>query len=117
MNIPSHCTLMKGAAEKLGGFLESLTVLPPNIPVLHNVNAALAQTPDSIREALTRQLYQPVRWVAIMSYLADQAMTHVIECGPGKVLAGMTKRADSRLIGLGLSDVVQFQNTLQMIRA
>jgi [acyl-carrier-protein] S-malonyltransferase len=117
MSIPSHCTLMKGAAEKLAVFLESLTFFSPRIPVLHNATVSFAKTEDSIRDALTRQLYQPVRWVATMNYFADQSVSYVVECGPGKVLSGMTKRADARLTGLGLSDVVQLQDILQMIHA
>lgn len=117
MSIPSHCALMAGAAEKLAIFLNSLTFFSPNIPVLHNATVGFAQSPDSIRQALTQQLYQPVRWVEIMSYFVQQSVTYVIECGPGKVLSGMTKRIDARLTGLGLSDVAQFQNILQMISA
>jgi [acyl-carrier-protein] S-malonyltransferase len=92
VSVPSHCALMKPAAEKLRVALAAIEVRVPAIPVLHNADVAAHATADAIRDALARQLYSPVRWVESMFALRDQGVSLILECGPGKVLAGLNKR-------------------------
>lgn len=92
VSVPSHCALMKPAADKLSIYLENVTVTTPQIPVLHNADVASYNDANSIKQALVRQLYSPVRWVDTVQYMAAQGITLTAECGPGKVLAGLNKR-------------------------
>lgn len=93
MSVPSHCSLLKGAAEKLAEALKAVPVAIPKIPVLQNVDAAARNEPDGIRAALAAQLHQPVQWTRTISALAAQGVSHWLECGPGKVLTGLVKRS------------------------
>ena len=104
VSAPFHSSLMKPAAEKLRAALAALPLQAPQIPVLNNVDVAVQQDPDAIRDALYRQAFGPVRWVECVQALKARGVTHVIECGPGKVLAGMTKRIDPELVGAPLYD-------------
>lgn len=97
VSVPSHCTLMRPAAERLAAYLESVTIHAPHIPVLHNADVMAYSDPAQIRGALARQLYNPVRWVETIYAMAAQNVTHSVECGPGKVLAGLNKRIDNRI--------------------
>jgi [acyl-carrier-protein] S-malonyltransferase len=92
VSAPFHSTLMRPAAEKLKGYLERITVSPPKIDIVNNVDVAVETDPARIRQALVRQAAAPVRWVETIRRMVDSGVTHVVECGPGKVLAGMTKR-------------------------
>ena len=92
VSVPSHCALMKPAAEKLAQALADIEIHAPSIPVIHNVDVAQHQDADAIRTALVEQLYKPVRWVETVAYFAEQGVTRVVECGPGKVLTGLNKR-------------------------
>jgi [acyl-carrier-protein] S-malonyltransferase len=92
VSVPSHCALMKPAAEKLQKLLTTMTIQPPSIPVLNNVDAAIYQDVDAIREGLVRQLFMPVRWVEIIQKFAGNGVQCIIECGPGKILTGLNKR-------------------------
>ena len=92
VSVPSHCALMKPAAEKLAQALADIEIHVPNIAVIHNVDVAPHQDADAIRIALVEQLYNPVRWVETITYFAEQGVTRVVECGPGKVLTGLNKR-------------------------
>lgn len=92
VSVPSHCALMKPAAEKLAQYLSAVTVNVPRISVLHNADVASHSEPADIKSALVRQLYSPVRWVETVRKVADAGMTQSAECGPGKVLAGLNKR-------------------------
>jgi [acyl-carrier-protein] S-malonyltransferase len=103
VSVPSHCALMRPAAERLRVELDGVDLRAPQIPVLHNVTAAPAQ-PGEIRELLTQQLYSPVRWVEIVHRLAGEGVTDVVECGPGKVLAGLVKRIDKELTAYAVAD-------------
>ena len=104
VSVPSHCALMRPAAERLAVALAAVDIAPPSIPVLHNATVDTAQEPEAIRERLVRQLHSPVRWVETVRRLADGGVSLVIEAGPGKVLAGLTKRIDERLEGLAMFD-------------
>lgn len=97
VSVPSHCALMKPAAEKLAEYLKSVTINTPQIPVIHNADVASYSDSDKIKDALVRQLYSPVRWVETVQAVYAQGATNSAECGPGKVLAGLTKRIAAEL--------------------
>lgn len=97
VSVPSHCALMKPAALQLAEYLKSVAVNIPQIPVLHNADVAVYSDSDKIKDALVRQLYSPVRWVETVQAIAAQGVTQTAECGPGKVLAGLTKRIVAEL--------------------
>jgi [acyl-carrier-protein] S-malonyltransferase len=92
VSVPSHCALMRPAAEQLAQRLAQLSLRTPSIPVINNVDVVAAQQPELIRDALVRQLYSPVRWTETVVYLAAQGVTELVEIGPGKVLTGLNKR-------------------------
>jgi [acyl-carrier-protein] S-malonyltransferase len=104
VSVPSHCGLMRGAAERLGERLKALEISTPAIPVLHNVSVEAVVEPSEIRSLLVRQLYSPVRWVETVRRLADEGVETLVEAGPGKVLTGLTKRIDKRIRGLAVFD-------------
>ena len=92
VSVPSHCALMRPAADKLAEYLKNVTINTPNVPVIQNADVASYNAPDKIKDALVRQLYSPVRWVETVQAIHAQGVTSAAECGPGKVLAGLTKR-------------------------
>ncbi len=92
VSVPSHCALMKPAAEHLAQTLQTISISVPLIPVVNNVDVRIEQDPIAIKKALTQQLYRPVRWVDIIQFFEKQAIDELIECGPGRVLAGLNKR-------------------------
>jgi [acyl-carrier-protein] S-malonyltransferase len=92
VSVPSHCALMKPAAEMLAIYLKNVTIYPPKIPVIHNADVASYNESDKIKDALVRQLYSPVRWVETVQHIFAQGAVRSAECGPGKVLAGLAKR-------------------------
>ncbi len=104
VSAPFHSALLKPAAERLATRLAEVPFTAPRIPVLHNVDVAEHTTPDAIRAALAAQAASPVRWVETIRAMAGRGVTHVVECGPGKVLAGLTKRIVPELTGLALTD-------------
>lgn len=104
MSIPSHCSLMQSAAECMRQQLQNITLHPPKIAILHNADVSPHPDITSIKEILVQQLVSPVRWVDTIRAFATAGITHVIECGPGKVLAGLNKRIDQNLQQLSLTD-------------
>ena len=104
VSAPFHSSLMRPAAERLKAALAGIELAAPRIPVVNNVDVALESDPERIRDALVRQAAGPVRWVECVQALRARGITHVIECGPGKALAGMTKRIDAELVGASLYD-------------
>lgn len=92
VSVPSHCALMRPAAEKLAEYLKSVNIVSPRIPVIQNADVTAFTDSDSIKAALVRQLYSPVRWVETVQKIHTQKAYRFAECGPGKVLAGLTKR-------------------------
>lgn len=92
VSVPSHCALMKPAAEELRGYLQDVAINPSAIPVLHNADVASYNDTAQVKDALVRQLYSPVRWVETVQAIRQQGITATAECGPGKVLVGLTKR-------------------------
>ncbi len=105
VSAPFHCSLMQPAAEKLKARLASLSLSAPAIPVVNNVDVACPTDPEAIKDALVRQAASPVRWVETMRSMQQAGMTHVYECGPGKVLAGLVKRCAEGLAGAALADL------------
>jgi [acyl-carrier-protein] S-malonyltransferase len=104
VSVPSHCALMKPAAEKLAVLLTQIKINTPNFPVLHNADVKSYSSADAIREALVKQLYSPVRWSDIIRAMAQHKVAQIAECGPGKVLAGLNKRIDNTLQSFALID-------------
>ncbi len=96
VSVPSHCALMRPAAERLAADLAAVPIQQLTIPVFHNVTARTADSVDAIRQLLADQLHQPVRWTQTMQNLRDSGIEQVVECGPGKVLSGLFKRFDRR---------------------
>ena len=103
VSVPSHCSLMKPAAEKLSELLNSIEIKSPSIPVIHNVTAKTAETPEEIRSLLVEQLYSPVRWVDCVEALKSYSVESLVECGAGKVLSGLVKRIDRSLPCISLN--------------
>ncbi len=104
MSVPSHCSLLKGAAEQLRDYLRNVAVQAPAIAVLHNADVAAYSDASKIKDALVRQLYSPVRWVETVQAFGKQGVTHNVECAPGKVLAGLNKRIDTNQQAIAIND-------------
>ncbi|MEE8463784.1 MAG: ACP S-malonyltransferase, partial [Gammaproteobacteria bacterium] len=102
VSVPSHCALMQSAADKLAVRLEEVEFKPATMPVVQNVEAQVSGSAAEIRSALVRQLYLPVRWVECVQYMASHGVDSLLECGPGKVLAGLNRRIDR---GMGMHPV------------
>ena len=115
VSAPFHSSLMKPAAEKLRMALAEVALATPQIPVVNNVDVVVQQDADAIREALYRQAFGPVRWVECVHALKGRGVTHIIECGPGKVLAGLTKRIDPELVGAALFDSATLAETRELL--
>ena len=112
VSAPFHSSLMKPAAEKLRAALADTPLAAPQLDVVNNIDVAVAQDADAIRDALYRQAFGPVRWVECVQALKARGVTHLVECGPGKVLAGLARRIDATLVGAPLYDL----NTLQEVK-
>ncbi|MEG2630446.1 MAG: ACP S-malonyltransferase [Comamonas sp.] len=104
VSAPFHSSLMKPAAEKLRVALAQTTFAAPQIPVINNIDVAVQTEADAVRDALYRQAFGPVRWVECVQAMKARGITHLVECGPGKVLAGLTRRIDAELVGAALYD-------------
>ena len=115
VSAPFHSSLMKPAAEKLRVKLAETTLATPCIPVLNNIDVAVETDAERIRDALYRQAFGPVRWVECVQALKARGLDTVVECGPGKVLAGMVKRIDAGLNGLALLDPVSLQDVKELL--
>lgn len=115
VSAPFHSSLMKPAAEKLRVALAALELGAAQIPVLNNVDVAVETDADRIRDALYRQAFGPVRWVECVQALKSRGVSHVIECGPGKVLAGLIKRIDAELVGASIYDPATLAETKELL--
>ena len=104
VSAPFHSSLMKPAAERLKERLAGVAIQKPLIPVVNNIDVAVLDEPDAIRSALYRQAFGPVRWVEVVAALQARGLTHIFECGPGRVLTGITKRLDASLVGAAVFD-------------
>ncbi len=112
VSAPFHSSLIRPAADKLAARLVELAFNTPLIPVINNVDVAIESDPARIKDALIRQAYNPVRWVETVQKMAELGVTVVAECGPGKVLAGLTKRCADGLTGIALADVASVEANL-----
>ncbi|QEA12186.1 ACP S-malonyltransferase [Comamonas flocculans] len=115
VSAPFHSSLMKPAAEKLRQALAELNLAPPQIAVVNNVDVAVQQEPEAIRDALYRQAFGPVRWVQCVQALRARGASHVIECGPGKALTGMVKRIDPALVAACLHDPASLAEVKELL--
>ncbi|QLB19772.1 ACP S-malonyltransferase [Mannheimia granulomatis] len=109
VSVPSHCALMKPAAEKLATALQNITLNQPLVPVINNVDVAVETNAEAIRNALVRQLYSPVRWTETVEKMAQDGVTTLYEIGPGKVLTGLTSRIVKELNAKAVNDVASFE--------
>ena len=112
VSAPFHSSLMQPAAIKLEGFLKNVAFVAPSVPVINNVDVKMESDPARIKDALVRQAASPVRWAEIIRAMAEQGVTHVVECGPGRVLAGLVKRIDPRVQGLAATDRASLEQAL-----
>lgn len=116
VSAPFHSSLMKPAAEKLKEKLATIHFSPPQIPVLNNIEVAVESDPDRIRAALYRQAFGPVRWVECVRSIKARGLATLVECGPGKVLAGMVKRIDPELTGVALFDPASLSEVKELLK-
>ncbi len=115
VSVPSHCMLMKPAADRLAQEMASVVFNTPTISILHNVDVTTHRSSDEIRSALTKQLYQPVRWTETIQFLLKNGVDHVVECGPSKVLSGLNKRIDKTVTSYNIDDFDHLHEVLNAI--
>ena len=113
VSVPSHCALMKPAADKLAVALQEITFSAPQVAVVNNVDVRTETDPEAIRSALVRQLYSPVRWTESVEFMAAQGVTLLLEVGPGKVLTGLTKRIVDTLTAAAVNDTASLSAALE----
>lgn len=116
VSVPSHCALMKPAAERLADAMNGIALKPSRYPIIQNVDARAHDDVDVIKARLLEQLYSPVRWSSSVEYMAEQGITTVIECGPGKVLSGLNKRIDRRVKGAAANDPESIAAAMDLAR-
>ncbi|RJG42253.1 ACP S-malonyltransferase [Motilimonas pumila] len=112
VSVPSHCALMKPAADELAKTLADMSFNTPDIPVINNVDVAAETDPAAIKDALIRQLYRPVRWTEVVTKMAQDGITLEIEMGPGKVLSGLVRRIDKSIAAAAVNDVASLEQAL-----
>ncbi|MEH6556792.1 MAG: ACP S-malonyltransferase [Oceanicoccus sp.] len=112
VSAPFHTSLMRPAAEKLAEKISELDVVAPAIPVVHNVHAQTESDPEKIKELLVQQLYSPVRWTSCVQTMVSAGIEKTLECGPGKVLSGLSKRIDRSLTGYGIEEPAALEKAL-----
>ncbi|CNE26110.1 ACP S-malonyltransferase [Yersinia bercovieri] len=113
VSVPSHCALMKPAADKLAAALENIEFQAPIFPIVNNVDVKTEVSPEAIRSALVRQLYNPVRWTESVEFMAAEGVELLLEVGPGKVLTGLTKRIVDTLAAAPVNDVATLTSALE----
>jgi [acyl-carrier-protein] S-malonyltransferase len=115
VSAPFHSTLMQPAGDRLKVYLEKLALSAPAIEIVNNVDASIETEPARIKDALVRQAYSPVRWVECVNRMVRSGVTHIVECGPGKVLAGLTKRISPETQSFALADRASLEQALHAI--
>lgn len=115
LSIPSHCSLMRPAAEKFQKLLEQIDFYSPQIPVIHNADVQQHQQSSEIKKILMQQIHSPVHWVNTIQSFVSQGVTHIVECGPGKVLSGLTKRIDKTPTNYSLIDSESIQQAIEKL--
>jgi len=116
VSAPFHSSLLKPAAAVLQETLSKIEIKSPQIPVIHNVDVQVHTDPVEIRQALVDQAWHPVRWAQTIEAMAQQGITHVVECGPGKVLTGLVKRINPNLVGLSINDPASLVSVMETLR-
>ena len=116
VSAPFHSSLLKPASNRLRDYMEKLPFAAPQIPLINNVDVAIVQDVAGIKDALVRQAASPVRWVETIQKMATEGVTHIVECGPGKVLAGLTKRINGELIGDAIVDQASLNKVLELLK-
>ena len=116
VSAPFHSSLLKPAAQRLEQYLVKVAFNAPQLQVVNNVDVLVAVEPQKIKDALARQACNPVRWVEVIQHMARSGVTHVAECGPGKVLAGLTKRIDGALQDLAIADAAALTQAVQTLQ-
>jgi len=116
VSAPFHSSLLQPASIRLRDYMEGLTFAGPALPLINNVDVAIVNDPASIKDALVRQAASPVRWVETVQKIAAEGVTHVIECGPGKVLSGLTKRINGDLTGDAIVDQASLERILELVK-
>ncbi len=116
VSAPFHSSLMQPAADALKAYLAGVNMKATSIAVINNVDVAVKSEPASIKDALVRQAASPVRWVEIVTKMAESGVTHIVECGPGKVLAGLARRIDPGLRGFAIADRASLEQALSTVR-
>jgi len=114
VSAPFHSSLLKPASDRLREYLAGVSFAAPQIALINNVDVAIASDPAAIKDALVRQAASPVRWVETVQKMAADGVTHLVECGPGKVLAGLTKRINGDLIGEAMFDQATLEKVLEL---
>lgn len=116
VSAPFHSSLLKPASDKLREYMASLNFSAPAIPLINNVDVAIVNDTAAIKDALVRQAASPVRWVETVQKIGAGGVTHIIECGPGKVLAGLTKRINGDLIGEAMFDQASLEKVMEILK-
>lgn len=116
VSAPFHSSLLKPAGERLANYLSKVEFHAPRVAVVNNVDVATEKEPQRIKDALARQACSPVRWVEVIRHIASAGVGHVAECGPGKVLAGLTRRIESKLQGYAISDPASLNELVQALK-
>jgi [acyl-carrier-protein] S-malonyltransferase len=116
VSAPFHSSLLKPASDRLRDYLENITFSAPQIQLINNVDVAVLDDPASIKDALVRQAAAPVRWVETVQKMGAEGVTKLVECGPGKVLMGLTKRIDGNLIGDAIYDQATLERVLSELK-
>lgn len=116
VSAPFHSSLLSPASERLKEYMASLTFSVPEIPLINNVDVAITNDPEAIKDALVRQVANSVRWVETVRKMAAMGITHVVECGPGRVLAGLCRRIEGSLIGEAIVDQASLENVREVLK-
>ncbi len=116
VSAPFHSSLLVPASERLADYMKDMVFSTPKIPVINNVDVVIQNDPVAIKDALVRQVASSVRWVEIIQKMALMSITHIVDCGPGKVLAGMIKRIDGSIRGLAIVDQTSLDTTLEVLK-
>jgi [acyl-carrier-protein] S-malonyltransferase len=117
VSAPFHSSLLKPASDQLRTYLANVEIEVPSISVINNVDVAIVREPAAIKDALVRQAAGAVRWVECVQTMAKEGVTQVFECGPGKVLAGLTKRIDGNLSGAAIVDPASLEEAMKLANA
>jgi [acyl-carrier-protein] S-malonyltransferase len=113
MSAPSHCSLMRPAAERLRERLAAVAIARPEVPVVHNRSVEAYDDPERIRSALVEQLDHPVRWIETVQFLAARGVKRLVECAPGKVLVGLSKRIAPDVEGVAVTDSASLASAVE----